>query len=60
MAESLKKVRLETARAGHRTKTVNGETHVIGVFSQKVGDIVNMPKGEADRYIERGYATEVK
>ena len=46
-------VKLNSSRAGHR---FNDKGQAVGTFSQKEGDIVNMPVDEANRYIESGLA----
>jgi hypothetical protein len=48
------RVQLTCARVGHR---YNSEGQFIGDFSQAAGQVVEMPKAEAERYIERGLAT---
>lgn len=49
-------VKLTSARAGH---SFDSQGRMTGVFAQAAGDIVSMPKSEADRHIERGLATLV-
>jgi len=55
------KVKLTSARCGHSYdgKVSPGLPHgrFTGVFSQAAGQVVDMPKDEAERYIERGLAT---
>jgi len=50
------KVKLNSSRVGHKFDDKGRPT---GVFSQAVGDIVEMPDAEARRYIERGLAAPV-
>jgi hypothetical protein len=50
------RVRLNSARAGH---TFDASGRFSGVFSQAVGDIVEMQADEAKRHIDRGLATAV-
>lgn len=50
-------VKLSSPRCGHR---FDKEGRFIGVFAQAAGDEVEMEQSEAQRYIERGLATEVK
>lgn len=49
-------VKLLSSRAGHR---FDSEGRVVGQFAQSVGDVVQMPRDEAERYIERGLAEAV-
>jgi len=48
------KVKLTSARAGHK---FDAQGRFTGVFSEAVGQVVDMPKDEAERYLERGLAT---
>lgn len=48
-----KRVRLNCSRCGHRT---NDKGEVIGEFVQQVGQEVDMPNDEADRYVNAGLA----
>jgi hypothetical protein len=54
MAEPSVRVKLSSARAGH---SFDAQGRMTGVFSQAAGDIVTMPKSEADRHISKGLAT---
>jgi hypothetical protein len=50
------KVRLLVSRAGHNFDA-NGR--LVGTFSQAIGEIVEMPREEARRHVERGLAIKV-
>ena len=67
--QAMRTVKLGTARAGHSfahepngdlSRGADGQPIVTGTFVQAVGDEVNMPADEAQRYIERGYASAVQ
>jgi hypothetical protein len=47
------RVKLTSARAGH---SYDSQGRFTGVFSQAAGDIVSMPKPEAERHFEKGLA----
>lgn len=53
MAEPQVRVKLTSARAGH---SFDDKGRFKGVFAQAAGDIVSMPKTEAERHIEKGLA----
>jgi hypothetical protein len=48
------KVKLNSSRCGHK---YDAQGRFIGVFSEAVGQVVDMPKDEAERYLERGLAS---
>lgn len=50
------KVKLNTSRAGHRFDS-NGR--FTGVYSQQVGEVVDLPEDEAKRVIEAGQGSPV-
>jgi hypothetical protein len=52
----MRKVKLTSARCGHK---FDGQGRFIGVFAEAAGQIVDMPKDEAERYVERGLAVFV-
>jgi hypothetical protein len=54
MAEPQVRVKLTSARAGH---SFDDKGRFKGVFSQAAGDIVSMPKSEAERHVEKGLAS---
>lgn len=56
MAVETMKVKLATGRVGHRFD-VDGRQ--VGEFYQNAGDEVEMPKAEAERYLDRGLASRV-
>ena len=56
MSVGTMKVKLNSARVGHR---FNDKGAFAGEFAQAVGDIVDMPVDEAERYLERGLASPV-
>lgn len=47
------KVQLTSSRCGHK---FDAKGRFIGVFSEAVGQVVDMPDEEAERYLERGLA----
>lgn len=51
---STMKVQLVSGRVGHRT---DEKGRFLGEFAQSAGQIVEMPKDEAERYLDRGLAT---
>lgn len=54
------KVKLHTARAGHiHAKGTDGALRVVGEFVQAAGDIIDLPNDEANRLVEKGYASRV-
>lgn len=52
----LVRVKLSCARAGHSFDAAGRNT---GVFSQAAGDVVSMPRDEAQRHFDRGLASPV-
>jgi hypothetical protein len=52
--ETMVRVKLNSARAGH---SYDSSGRNIGVFSQSVGDIVEMPASEAQRHVNSGLAS---
>ncbi len=50
------KVKLSSARCGHK---FDDDGRFTGVFSQAAGDTVTVPVDEAERLIEKGYASPV-
>lgn len=53
-AKDLVSVKLNSGRVGN---TLDKDGRVCGMFAQAVGDIVQMPADEAQRYIEKGLAS---
>ncbi len=54
VAEQTIKVKLNSSRAGH---SFDENGRFTGVFSQAAGDIVDMPKSEAERHFQAGLAS---
>lgn len=50
-------VKLTCARVGH---SFDKAGRLAGIFAQKAGDEVELPPAEAQRYLAKGMATEVK
>lgn len=53
----MQRVRLNSARVGH---TYDDEGRWTGEFNQAAGDEVEMRSDEAQRYLQRGLASEVQ
>lgn len=47
------KVKLTSSRCGHKFDT---QGRFIGVFSEQVNQVVEMPEAEAKRYLDAGLA----
>lgn len=50
------RVKLTSSRCGHSYDT---EGRFTGVFSQQIGEVVEMPADEAQRHIDRGLASAI-
>lgn len=52
---STTKVKILAPMCGHRT---DKDGRVVGVYTYKEGDIADLPAGDAERLVNKGYATK--
>lgn len=54
------RVKLNSGMVGHRPcKTTSGHEYFVG-FAYNAGDIIELPAAEAERYLQRGFASAVE